>query len=253
MASNCIGDLMDFKELAIKNKLSYNFVVKEHMLLKSLAEVYKLPFKIVLKGGTAINQIYLKDFQRFSEDLDFDIFDNVTLEQLKKELEKLGFDIKKGFYRPGRIGFETKYEIEEIKDIIKLEFNIENNKFLETRGVLRNAESNIANFTVANIKAYPIETLILQKINALIGRDDGKDYYDLFYTSKITNITIIKKEVKEWVNNKLIYKDFKIKAIEKISKIDNKILVQTNSFIPKDKRIDWNIIKEDVKEFIEKL
>lgn len=245
-----INDENYFRELAAKKKLSYNFVIKEHALMEVLPKLYNLNEKIILKGGTALNQIYLGDFQRFSEDLDFDIFKNVTVDKLKKQLIELGINIKKTIYRPGRISFESSYVVGNTKDSIRIEFNIEKNKSLETKAVSKTASSNIASYTVANIKTYPLETLIVQKLIALANRNEGKDYYDLFYAMKLVNNTDLEKELDLWKKTGVITKDFLFIAITKIDKIDMKILQKTNPFIPSDKRIDWKIIKEDLKRMI---
>jgi len=242
-----------FRKLATQKQLSYNFVIKEHKLLEMLSKLASLPIKTVLKGGTALNQVYFGDFQRFSEDLDFDVFENITVDLLKMELKKLDIEVKKTFYRPGIIGFEISYVAGDTKDIVKVEFNIEKKQFLKNKAILKIANSNIANFVVANVNVYPLETLVVQKLLALVNRNDGKDYYDLFFAFKIVDLKKIKEELKFWAQKKVVDEQIVKKALEKVKTIDNKILKRTNVFIPADKRIDWCLIKNELELFLNKI
>src|SRR3989338_9725326 len=89
-------ELDELRRLAAKEELSLNYIAKDEMMSKALAKLQKFE-NIILKGGTEINRVYLRN-KRFSEDIDLDLIFNGTVKQaltvtneIIKEID--GFDI----------------------------------------------------------------------------------------------------------------------------------------------------------------
>ena len=106
-------DIQELRRLSAKTELSLNFIAKDLMLSKALLGLQNKNSMskgdvdngnvnnddIILKGGTAINRMYLKNKEkmRFSEDIDFDIISakNVkeTIPRTKEIMKNLkGFE-----------------------------------------------------------------------------------------------------------------------------------------------------------------
>ena len=159
--------------LSNKLGLSFDFIVKEHILLDVLNYLQKLPFKYVLKGGTALNQVYFNQYQRFSEDLDLDIFENYSKDILQKHLRKIiPYDVKKYFHTKYIKGFEIGYPAFDKEDKVKIEFtNVNefgNRGFLKNKIVYKTINSNLANIIIHNVPVYKLETLLVEKLIAII-------------------------------------------------------------------------------------
>ena len=62
------------KLIAVREGLPLDFVAKEFYLMDLFAHIGKSGAlnKLIFKGGTALNKVYLGNSSRFSEDLDFD-------------------------------------------------------------------------------------------------------------------------------------------------------------------------------------
>src|SRR3989344_8380575 len=91
-------ELDELRRLAAKEELSLNYIAKDEMISKALAKLQKFD-NIILKGGTAINRVYLKN-KRFSEDIDLDLIFNGTVKLALTATNKIikvieGFDIAK--------------------------------------------------------------------------------------------------------------------------------------------------------------
>ncbi|MDP1694265.1 MAG: nucleotidyl transferase AbiEii/AbiGii toxin family protein, partial [Candidatus Woesearchaeota archaeon] len=64
-------ELDEVRRIAAKEELSLNMVAKDKVISEVLLQLQNND-DIVLKGGTAINRVYLKN-KRFSEDIDCDL------------------------------------------------------------------------------------------------------------------------------------------------------------------------------------
>ena len=79
------------RTIAIQHGLPLQFVIKEFHLFNVLSQVVAFTSKnnrtLVFKGGTALSKVYLGKAQRFSEDIDFDLEEDVEKVMLfSKEL-----------------------------------------------------------------------------------------------------------------------------------------------------------------------
>jgi len=72
-------NIEELRRIAAKEQLSLNYVAKDEMLSKVLIYLQEND-KIILKGGTAINRVYLRN-KRLSEDIDFDFISKKNVKE----------------------------------------------------------------------------------------------------------------------------------------------------------------------------
>ncbi len=238
-------DIEELRRLAAKEGLSLNYIAKDEMISKILLSLQEFD-DIILKGGTAINRVYLKN-KRFSEDLDFDLLfkeaGSTALSRANEIINRIGsFDIG----RPRRMKDTIRYDISYLnplnhKDKIRLEFNP-----IKRAG---NYGKKIVNFGFvpydsSMLNVYDIEELIRHKVDCIKDRMEGKDFFDLYYLLEYPHrpLKISKDDAKTILQ--------RIDAAEKqIKSIVNVI----NHYIPKDRRPSWDIFLEEIKEKIKSI
>lgn len=204
----------ELRTYAAKAGLGLQFVVKEAFLFQ-LAEMLE-EYGFVLKGGTAINKGYLKDHQRFSEDLDYDTEDEKV--KVRKIIHGLDWPVKREYFMKHGIGFTLGYEFEDIKDAVKVDFAFKiNGKYAK--------KEIVSDFIPVSkrITMYEISDLIKQKEHAFEERMEWKDLYDLYWINVLHPNEFA-------ISNKQRFKS----ALENI-----RIPKTANSFIPVQKRINW--------------
>lgn len=208
--------------------------------------------KVICKGGTALNKVFLGRVQRFSEDLDMDIFFKRTLEREEKiqfiketiiSLVNSYYNVPKEARKRNIILFFCKFKNElGMDDNVQLEFNIGESRtgFDE----LATAKSSILPLKLDNIPIYSFDTLVAKKMKAFYEREEGKDVYDLYYSlrSKQTNLSKIISILKNVLQSaKIDYDEFKKELPNKLSdsKKMKSLHASTNPYIPKNLRIDF--------------
>lgn len=236
-----IGEL---RRISANEELSLNFVAKDEMVSKALFQLQGFE-GIVLKGGTAINRAYLKK-KRFSEDIDFDL---VFSGSAKEALEKIGeivknlqdFKIAKPRIMKGIIRYDLFYQNPlDHQDKIRLEFKV----IKKAHGF----EKKIVNFGFvptepALLNVYTLEVLIRHKIECVLNRLEGKDFFDLFYLLDLSHQLKVSKSEKN-------------RLIGRISLEENKIRLVANAvnhYIPRGIRPDWDMFLEELKKKVEKV
>ena len=97
-----MADPKIFRYLAIKTGLGINFISKDSKIAEIIAQLNKIfeTKKVVLKGGAAINKVYLQEPNRFSEDIDIDFIStdglNDKINYIKQKMSKIeNFDLDK--------------------------------------------------------------------------------------------------------------------------------------------------------------
>lgn len=237
-------EIDELRRISAKEELSLNFIAKDEMISKALLGLQGFD-DIILKGGTAINRVYLKN-KRFSEDIDFDIIFKATpreaLPRTKEIISKLrGFTIS----QPRLMRETIRYDLFYInplnhKDKIRVEFRITKKASGYSKKVVN---YGFVPCEAALLNVYDIEELIPQKIKCAMTRTEGKDLLDLYYLTELPHKHI--KELKEKKREILR----RIATEEKQTKtIANTI----NHYIPRNKRPNWSRFLEELKEKIRK-
>ncbi|MBI4918566.1 nucleotidyl transferase AbiEii/AbiGii toxin family protein [archaeon] len=232
-------ELAELRMLAAKEELSLNYVAKDEMISKALVKLQKFD-SIILKGGTAINRVFLRN-KRFSEDIDLDLIFKGTVKQaltVTNEIIKIleGFSIAKP-----RIMHETiRYDLFYInplnhRDKIMLEFKVIKKAV--------NYSKKIVNFGFVPhdsslMNVYDIEELIKQKITCIMTRNEGKDFFDLYYLLEIPHEEI--KIDKEKLIERITFEEKELKLIANT----------LNHYMPKKQRPDWKFFLEQLKKKI---
>lgn len=173
-------------------------MLKEYLQYRILDTVFSSKYgnRLIFMGGTCIRIVYGND--RFSEDIDLDNFDltrkdfNDLMNIVKSELEREGLSIEirntfqavyHCYIKFPQILFDNK--LSPLKDE-KILIQIDSFQLKKKPKV---ALKVISKFDVfAEIRVYPIETLLAQKICALAGRKraKGRDVYDVVYLYSLT-------------------------------------------------------------------
>jgi len=176
----------------------------DYRLISALESIYLLNgmmTELVMKGGTAINKLYLGDTSRLSIDLDFNqvgdrskvLSRRPTLrETLTKTLRALDSNYQLSFRRNwNQTTIRARYSsLTGANQQLKLEIShVERIPILDL--VAREANSPTRNFKVST---YSLEELLATKLRALFERFGGRDIYDIYFSAKLSpDKRIIKK------------------------------------------------------------
>lgn len=167
-------------------------IAREYFQHTFLTELYKLPNggKLLFKGGTALRIVY--DSPRFSEDLDFSLFDiaqnkiqsfvEVLFTQVLAEMEHAGIKVelgnKIGVTSGGYFGVATfrMFEYSQVGVEINVSARGERNIAGEIDSI---ANDFVPAYTVIHL---PQAEIVKEKIfGALLERKKPRDFYDLYF------------------------------------------------------------------------
>jgi len=252
-------ELREARQAAAKVGIGLQYVLKEARVFDIwskicpafLSEDIASKATIICKGGTPLNKVYLGKVQRFSEDIDMDIFFKDKKEREDKiqfikdkiiPILNSSYTIPKEARRKNIILFFCRFKNEiGMNDNIQLEFNIGETK----TGIdeIASAHSEILPLKLDNIPVYSFDTLIAKKMKAFYEREEGKDVYDIYRSLKLSNnikkvIPILKDVLK---TSGIDYVEFKTEIPKKLAdaKTMKRLHASTNPYIPKNMRIDF--------------
>ena len=192
------------KKLAIQQQTSdFPNVVREYFQHLFLSQLYRIEGSenILFKGGTALKIIY--GSPRFSEDLDFSIF-NIEQYQQEKfiedifakvlvEIERIGIKVelgpKPGSTKEGYYGAAT-FKIYDYSSVT-VSINVSSRNGHDIKGEV----DSIANDFVPTYNFFhlPQEKLVEEKIDALLERKKARDFYDLYFIMRKNMLTPAQK------------------------------------------------------------
>jgi len=180
------------------------FAELDYRLVKALEAIYSDPYlskRLCMKGGTAINKLYLLETSRLSVDLDFNqIGPKEDVLKERPAIRKRLTELLKKQDSSYEIHSEHRYELTRIKTRYKTvtgllwNFKIEISH-VERFPILPPTEKPIKTSTgTANVLTYTLEELTATKLRALLERFKGRDIYDLYFISQLKpNQTLTKK------------------------------------------------------------
>jgi len=238
------------KTLTVRHQTSELNIIREYFQHLFLSQLYRLEGteNLLFKGGTALRIIY--GSPRFSEDLDFSIF-NVKQYQQKKfiedlftkvlaEIEKIGIKVeigpKPGATTEGYYGDAT-FKLYDYQ-IVGAEINVSSRNGRDMKGEV----DSVANDFVPTYNLYhlPQIELIEEKIfDALLKRKKARDFYDLYF--------IMRKGLLEPDQKKRLANERNIIESE-AEKVDFKS--ELSALLPKDQQ---DIIKDFKQNLINEL
>ena len=204
------------QKLAVQYQTSdYPNIIREYFQHLFLSQFYKIEDteNILFKGGTALKIIY--GSPRFSEDLDFSIF---NIEQYRQkdfieniftkvltEIERFGIKVELG-PKPGPTteGYygDATFQIYDYPPIV-VSINISSRNGRDVKGEV----DSIANDFVStyNVFHLPQVELVEEKIfDALVKRKKARDFYDLYFIMRTGLLTPEQKNRLNNFKNKII-------------------------------------------------
>jgi len=231
-------------------------MLKEYLQYRILDIVFSSKYgdRLVFMGGTCIRIVHGSD--RFSEDIDLDNFDltqkdfDDLMNIVKLELEREGVSVEirntfqsvyRCYIKFPRILFDNKLSpLKDEKILIQIDsFRLKKKP--------QAALKVISKFDVfVEIKVYPIETALAQKICALVGRKrfKGRDIYDTVYLYSLAKPDwhYLEKHLKiskqEDLKEKLISL-FSEKELLSLAKDVEPFLINAKKIIQVEKFNDW--------------
>ncbi|MFH1510085.1 MAG: nucleotidyl transferase AbiEii/AbiGii toxin family protein [Candidatus Woesearchaeota archaeon] len=230
-------DIDELRRLAAKNELSLNYIAKDEMISKALFEIQGNE-DIILKGGTAINRVYLAN-KRFSEDIDTDLRFGSGVKRAvartKEIVSKLSFPVSEPRQMKDTIRYDLFYQNPlNHKDKIRLEFKI----LRKTSGYSKAVTNfGFVPYKSSLLNVYTITELIKMKIDCIMNRLEAKDFFDIYYLLDLPH-----RHIK-------ISKD---EAIQKAGFLQQSTLDILNHYIPKSQRPNWDLFIAELKDKLRK-
>lgn len=243
--------------------LPRQFVVKEFQAFDVLEQIASSPSfaqRLVFKGGTALNKVYLGKMQRFSEDLDFDSGTESlreTLELSKELAESLkGYRIEEFRKVKATVQFYCEYDNPlGGKDNVRVD--VAARKIITDQApAVKPAVSLYAQRSVTGFRVYALEDLVARKLLALRSRTEGKDVYDAAVALPLCGS--MEKPLEKALtseNSRIGVKEFIGGCVNAVEMADAKKMRNlTNPFIPLANRPpDWQELKNDLAMKLEAL
>lgn len=186
-------------------------------ILFGIAQHDYLSKMIVFKGGTVLKKVYFDDY-RFSEDLDFTLFDNtITNEQIFEWFSEVFDFIKEEANIPLEIIDNNEHEDGGINFYIsyigplggfgankKVKVDIARTESLEFEPILKDAFPSYSDLQEHQLLCYSLEEILIEKMRSIMQRMQARDFYDIWYLIEIYGMDIgfYKQEFKSKCENK---------------------------------------------------
>jgi len=238
--------------ISAKTGLGLKYLSKDEKISIVLEQLRGFFPEVILKGGTALNRVYLAKLgvSRFSEDIDLDFVSDKDLDEKISAIKERVAEIKDFDIGDLRILHRTLrfdcYYMNEFgdKDRIRIEFYLTRTEFLKAEDALVKSPFIETHPTI--FKVYSLEDLMARKFIALYNRMEGKDIYDLFYC---LDLDFDKEDLSKALNlmldfyriSQLGFPDDLMLRLEDARKNSYYIGNSTNHFIPRNLRPDWKI------------
>ncbi|MCL2134765.1 MAG: nucleotidyl transferase AbiEii/AbiGii toxin family protein [Candidatus Bathyarchaeota archaeon] len=155
---------------------------------------------MAFKGGTALSKVYFPSDWRLSEDLDFTVLGENSLENLaiilSNDVPNLivkdsGISVvlsKPPFLNPKYLQSRFQYKGPISKNTVKIEITTE--KFLGD--TTKQIVPNMFDYPPFSVNTYTLETILAEKLRTLIERGKIRDYYDVWRLLKTQKCDKIK-------------------------------------------------------------
>lgn len=256
----------DFEKIQQKTGFNLDLVEKTYHLTRVLNEMQKiesLSKNLTLKGGTALNFLYL-DIPRLSIDVDLNFTGSTEREDMKTTRPiitqliqtmggKLGYDIKEkdSSYIISRHNLQYT-TLRNTKDHIKIEIN-----YLDRIPIdkirTKKFPSVFTDIPLFSVPTYSLEELTAQKIKACIERTAPRDIFDVSCLSQ-QNIAMTKTRKYTAVYYCLIEKDKTTDVLERIEDYDlEKIHQELRQFIRDNEQFNAEKIRKSATDFLKQM
>ena len=166
-------------------------------ILKGIAEHKHLSNVLVFKGGTVLKKTYFEDY-RYSEDLDFTLFNNdISNKQIFGWFKESFNYIKEEANIPLSLLDDNEHEDGGIYFYIgytgplggqasnkKVKVDISRTEKLEFDPVVRPAYLTYSDLEAYSLLCYSLEEILVEKMRSIMQRMQARDFYDLWFYSK---------------------------------------------------------------------
>jgi uncharacterized protein len=184
---------IEFKENARRFKVPISSIEKDYAQSWLLAHLPKMAFK----GGTGIRKAYIDNY-RFSDDLDFTLMDNPTINILKSKIQKalqeardksgISFldDLKSEKVKNGYVFIVYFRILRTSGDPLKIKMDItkKENEIIFNPVQKRNILHTYSDRINAQINVYTLEEMFAEKVRSLFERTRPRDLYDVWHLNK---------------------------------------------------------------------
>ncbi len=182
-----------------KGLINKEYIEKDYFQDLFLYNLCKKTNMFIFKGGTCLYKLY--GLQRFSEDLDFSLLEDLDAEGLIKEIIKGIKDaeiksIKKTrdslLIKIGLRGILTNY------NTLRLDINLKN--IVLSKFDVKNYISDYVDINPFSIRVMNLKEIVAEKIHSLLAREKSRDLFDLFFLLRFVDFdkSLIEKKLKNF-------------------------------------------------------
>ncbi len=185
--------------------------VAQSLILASLKDD-----RLIFKGGTCLQKIYIKDY-RFSDDLDFTLTEEVTKDELESTFSKScekgnelsGIDFELGEFVEMNNGLKGKIDFRMVwkggnPTKIKLDISDHKNELILIPPIMRPLMIEMEEIKGKMIPCYDLKEIIAEKVRSLFQRTRPRDLFDVWFISRNIDLYSIRSLIKEKFNFKSI-------------------------------------------------
>lgn len=172
-------------------------------ILQGIAHHEKLSTTITFKGGTVLKKVYFEDY-RFSEDLDFTLFDSdISNEQIFEWFSEVFEYIRDEANIPleiidinehedGGINFYISYvgPLGGIGANKRVKVDISKSEQLQFEPVIQNTFLGYSDQEEHQLLCYPLEEVLVEKLRSVMQRMQARDFYDIWYLLEIHEMDV---------------------------------------------------------------
>lgn len=174
---------------------SLDMIEQDLVISRVLVNLYSDPLisdKLILRGGTALNKLFIQPAARYSEDID--LVQKVpepigpTIDTIRRLLEPWLGEAKRKLTEQGAKLIYQYSSLDKLASKVKIEINTrEHLQILPTKEVPFSVHSEWFQGE-STVVTYVLEELLATKLRALYQRRKGRDLFDLWYTCKYRSI-----------------------------------------------------------------
>ena len=175
---------------------------------------------IIFKSGTALCKCFGID--RFSEDLDFDIIQEINFKKIENGLKDFKIEFskeEKSFERSKKIILKIKGPLYNgsKNSLCKLELDFSLREKVEKKPITKKIGKFIEEILTFEVLVMEAEEILSEKFRAIITRNKARDFYDIYFLIEIgtkINYDLINKKLKYYslkYNEKIFLKKLKEK------------------------------------------
>jgi len=172
-------------------------------ILQGISQHEELSKAIVFKGGTVLKKVYFEDY-RFSEDLDYTLFNNsISNDQIFEWFDEVFEHIKDEANIPLEIIDNNEHEDGGINFYIsyvgplggfgsnkKVKIDISRSEILVFDPIMKNAFIGYSDQEEHQLLCYSLEEVLVEKLRSVMQRMQARDFYDIWYLLEIHDMDV---------------------------------------------------------------